>query len=313
MALLTPTRETIAEAAGHLRAGGLVVMPTETVYGLAADATNDKAVAKIYEVKERPAFNPLIIHVSSIEMAEKLGRMDARARYLARRNWPGPLTLVVERRPEAGVSRLACAGLSTIALRMPEHPVALQLIREADRPLAAPSANRSGRLSATTAAMAEAGLGRMIAYILDGGACRVGLESTVIDLSVEPAALLRPGSVGVEAIVAAIGELAPAAQSVKSPGQLASHYRPRLGLRLDPETVADTEAVLGFGTTVPAGGAATLNLSARGNLTEAAANLFAYLHDLDQPDQFSGIVAVTLPETGLGIAINDRLRRAAAP
>ncbi|TAD90745.1 MAG: threonylcarbamoyl-AMP synthase [Alphaproteobacteria bacterium] len=314
MAVLTPTQDTIAEAAGHLKAGGLVVMPTETVYGLAADATSDRAVASIYELKQRPSFNPLIIHVASLAMAERCGMMDTRARYLARRLWPGPLTLVVAQRPGAGISRLATAGLGTVALRMPEHPVALALIQALDRPVAAPSANRSGRISPTTAQIAAEGLGRSVAYVLDGGACRIGVESTVVDLSTDPACLLRPGAVTRDQLSAAIGELAEPGETIRSPGQLASHYAPGLPLRLDPTEMREGEALLTFGSNASLeGAAAVLNLSPRGSLTEAAANLFACLHALDRPDLYTGIAAVRVPNTGLGIAINDRLQRAAAP
>lgn len=316
MAILQPIPQTIAEAARHLRAGGLVAMPTETVYGLAGDATSDRAVALIFELKARPRFNPLICHVSSIKMAETIAVMDRRAKYLAQRQWPGPLTLVLPRRADAKLSRLATAGLDTVAVRMPDHGVALDLIEQAGVPIAAPSANRSGGVSPTTPSHVEAEFGKRLGIVLDGGPARVGLESTVLDLTGPVGVILRPGAVQPETIQASIGELgaAPTEGQPKSPGMLSSHYAPRRPLRLDPDEARKGEALLAFGPAPGVEGyAAVLNLSAGSDLAEAAANLFAYLRMLDEMPGVTGIAAMTVPERGLGVAINDRLRRAAAP
>jgi len=317
MAILTPSPATYAEAARHLVAGGLVGMPTETVYGLAGDATNGRAVASIYDAKGRPAFNPLIIHVANLAAAEALAQFDRRAKYVAQRCWPGPLTLVLPRRPRDGISDLALAGLKTIAIRVPDHPVALGLLSAVERPVAAPSANRSGRISPTTSRHVETSLGERLAIILEGGPCRIGVESTILDLTGETARLLRPGGIAVETLEAAIGEIASGPATVpdrpSAPGQLLSHYAPRLPVRLDATAPrAADEALLAFGANPPGGFAATLNLSPTGDLHEAAANLFAYLHQLDQ-SQFSAIAAMPIPARGLGLAIRDRLTRAAAP
>jgi L-threonylcarbamoyladenylate synthase len=326
MSILTPSDETLQVAGRNLRAGGLVAFPTETVYGLGGDATAERAVAAIFEVKGRPRFNPLIVHVTGLAMAEKLALFDRRARYLAQRQWPGPLTLVLKRRPDSPIAHLACAGLDTVALRVPDHPVALALIAAAQRPLAGPSANRSGLVSPTTAEHVEREFGRSLAIILDGGPCRVGVESTVLDLTRQPAAILRPGGVTAETIAAAIGELADpvpgpdtpsgtppdAPPAPRSPGMLASHYAPRLRLRLDPTEAQPGEALLAFGAHALEGFEAVINLSESGDLLEAASRLFGALRELDQ-SQFSGLAAMTVPERGLGVAINDRLRRAAAP
>ncbi len=313
------TEAAIADAARRLRAGELVAFPTETVYGLGADATNGAAVARIYQAKARPEFNPLIVHLPDEAAAERLVRWNATAHGLAQAFWPGPLTLVLPRAERCPVALLTSAGLETLAVRVPAHPVALALLAACGRPLAAPSANRSGAVSPTSAEHVEASLGDRVALILDGGACRVGLESTVLDLTgpldLQGPALLRPGGVTVEAIEALIGPLAPNAESgarPHAPGQAASHYAPRLGLRLGATSVATDEALLAFGPTVPAGAATTRNLSARGDLAEAAANLFAMLRALDRPG-LARIAVMRVPEHGLGRAINDRLRRAAAP
>jgi len=325
MSILTPSDETLQVAGRNLRAGGLVAFPTETVYGLGGDATAERAVAAIFDVKGRPRFNPLIVHVTGLAMAEKLALFDRRARYLAQRQWPGPLTLVLKRRPDSPIAHLACAGLDTVALRVPDHPVALALIAAAQRPLAGPSANRSGLVSPTTAEHVEREFGRSLAIILDGGPCRVGVESTVLDLTRQPAAILRPGGVTAETIAAAIGELADpvpgpdtpsgtppdAPPAPRSPGMLASHYAPRLRLRLDPTEAQPGEALLAFGPNVPTGAKETANLSPSGDLKEAAARLFAALRALDRPD-FTAIAVMPIPEEGLGIAMNDRLARAAA-
>lgn len=299
----------IAEAAGRLLGGGLVAFPTETVYGLGADATNGEAVAAIFTAKQRPRFNPLICHVLGLEQAEALAEVGACARKLAAGFWPGPLTLVLPRRSSSPVSLLATAGLDSIAIRAPDHPVARALIEAAGVPVAAPSANRSGALSPTTAAHVAASLGDHAAMILDGGACRVGLESTIVALLGPVPTLLRPGGVPVEAIEAITGPLAaPGEGPVQAPGMLSRHYAPDRPVRLDAREKRAGEALLGFG---PGMDDADLNLSAGGDLAEAAANVFAMLRALDRPD-VAAIAVAPVPESGLGLAINDRLRRAAA-
>jgi L-threonylcarbamoyladenylate synthase len=295
----------------------LVAFPTETVYGLGADATSDRAVAAIYAAKRRPRHNPLIVHVASAAAARRLARFDNRANALARRFWPGPLTLVLPRRPGTRLSRLATAGLSTVAVRMPDNPVALKLIRAAGRPLAAPSANRSGAVSPTRARHVHLSLGSRVGIVLDGGPCRIGVESTVVDLAGRKARLLRPGGVPLEAIEAVVGRVEIALGSEEprplAPGQLASHYAPRRPVRPDAARPKPGEAYLAFGSKPPAAKpAAMLNLSPSANLAEAAANLFAMLHVLDRPE-FSAIAVAPIPQRGLGRAINDRLKRAAAP
>lgn len=312
-----PDADAIADAARLLAAGRLVAFPTETVYGLGGDATSDRAVAAIFAAKGRPRFNPLIAHVASLAGAERIARLDARASTVAARFWPGPLTLVLPRRPEGGVSLLATAGLDTVAVRIPDHPVALALLAAFDRPVAGPSANPSGRISPTSAAHVFDGLGDRVAMILDGGECRVGVESTVLDLSSPRPLLLRPGGLPRAEIERVLGEALGGAVPVDpdrptAPGQLASHYAPERPVRLDATSVAGDEALLAFGPDGPAGAAVTLQLSATGDLAEAAANLFAHLRRLDRPD-LRAIAVAPIPETGLGEAINDRLRRAAAP
>lgn len=302
----------IDRAAALLRRGELVAFPTETVYGLGGDATNDAAVAAIFAAKGRPQFNPLIVHLLKAEQAERLARVDARAARLMQRFWPGPLSLVLRRAPSCNVSLLASAGLDTLALRVPAHPVAQELLRVARLPIAAPSANRSGRVSPTDADHVLSELDGRIAAVLDGGACPIGIESTVLDLTTPRATLLRPGGVTLEEIEGEIGPIEQATQatdSPRSPGMLASHYAPSLPLRLDASEARLGEALLAFGP-APEGAAATLNLSAKGDLAEAAAHLFAMLRQLDR-DEFSGIAVMPIPERGLGRAINDRLRRAA--
>ncbi|MCC7276006.1 MAG: threonylcarbamoyl-AMP synthase [Alphaproteobacteria bacterium] len=308
--------EALAEAVRLLRAGALVAFPTETVYGLGGDATDDRVVAAIFAAKGRPRFNPLIAHVPDVAAADRIAVLDARSRVLARRFWPGPLTLVLPRRPAGGVSLLATAGLDTVAVRVPDHPVALALLAAVDRPVAAPSANRSGRVSPTTAAHVAEGLGDRVALVLDGGPCRIGVESTVLDLTGPEPALLRPGGLARGTIEAALGgplaTAAPDPARPAAPGQLASHYAPVRPVRLGARTVAADEALLAFGPRPPEGAAATLNLSPSGDLAEAAANLFAHLRRLDGA-AVRAIAVMEIPEYGLGEAINDRLRRAAAP
>jgi L-threonylcarbamoyladenylate synthase len=270
-------------------------------------------VARIFAAKGRPRFNPLIVHVPDLAAAEAIAAFDARAREVAGRFWPGPLTLVLRRRAESGVSLLACAGLDTIAVRVPALPVAQDLLRAACVPVAAPSANRSGRVSPTEAAHVR-DLGRRVAMVLDGGRCPIGLESAILDLTGATPALLRAGGVTLEALAAALGEIAdPAADPTKprAPGQLQSHYAPSLPVRLDAAEARPGEVLLAFGE-APEGFVETHYLSRRGDLEEAAANLFALLRAVDLP-RFSAIAVMPISDTGLGRAINDRLRRAAAP
>jgi L-threonylcarbamoyladenylate synthase len=303
----------IARGAALLRAGRLVAFPTETVYGLGGDATNDHAVAAIFAAKSRPRFNPLIVHVCDLAEAETLVVLNSPARHAAAWFWPGPLTLVLPRQLSAGLSLLASTGLDTVAIRVPAHPVAQALLRETGRPVAAPSANRSGRVSPTEAAHVAEDLGEDVALILDGGPTPVGLESTVLDLSGEPPALLRPGAVTLEALSELLGPIALRGSALpKSPGMLASHYAPRLPLRVAATAARPGEALLAFGPDAPPGFAEVLWLSRSGDLAEAAANLFAMLRRLDRPC-FTGIAVMPIPEHGLGRAINDRLRRAAGP
>ena len=311
ISLATP--RLITRAAELLRAGRLVAFPTETVYGLGADATNEHAVAEIFAAKGRPHFNPLIVHVPGLSEAEALALFNDRARKLVAQFWPGPLTLVLPRRSDSGLSLLASAGLDTVAIRAPAHEVAQALLRRAGRPIAAPSANRSGRVSPTEAIHVVEELGDRVGAILDGGRTLVGLESTVLDLSGETPVLLRPGGVTSEQLTEFLGPIAaPATGRPKSPGMLASHYAPSLPLRLDAISAQPGEALLAFGPKAPSGFAEVLWLSPTGDLAEAAANLFAMLRRLDRP-AFNGIAVMPIPEQGLGRAINDRLRRAAAP
>jgi L-threonylcarbamoyladenylate synthase len=303
----------IARAAALLRAGRLVAFPTETVYGLGGDATNDHAVAAIFAAKARPRFNPLIVHVRDLAGAERLAVFNSPARRAAARFWPGPLTLVLPRQADGGLSLLASAGLDTVAIRVPDHPVAQALLREADRPIAAPSANRSGRVSPTQGAHVAEDLGDDVELILDDGPTPVGLESTVLDVSGEFPALLRPGPVTFEALTDLLGAIAlPGSGLPRSPGMLPSHYAPRLPVRVAATEASPGEALLAFGPDAPSGFAEVLWLSRSGDLAEAAANLFAMLRRLDRPS-FTGIAVMPIPEHSLGRAINDRLRRAAAP
>jgi len=310
--ILPATPQAISRAAALLRAGWLIAFPTETVYGLGGDATNERAVAEIFAAKGRPHFNPLIVHVPRLAEAEAFAVFDDRARQAATRFWPGPLTLVLRRRDDSGLSLLACAGLDTVAIRVPCHQVAQALLRATGRPIAAPSANRSGRVSPTEAAHVAEELGDRVALILDGGRTPVGLESTVLDLSGEALVLLRPGGVTSEQLTELLGPVAmPASAEPRSPGMLPSHYAPALPLRLEAIEAHPGEALLAFGLNAPPGFAEVLWLSRSGDLAEAAANLFAMLRRLDRP-AFAGIAVMPIPEHGLGRAINDRLRRAAA-
>ena len=301
----------IAEAARLLAAGELVAFPTETVYGLGGDARNGRAVAGIYEAKGRPSFNPLIVHLPDLVAVETIAYVGAKARMLAQAFWPGPLTLVLPLKDGSGISPLVTAGLATVAVRVPEHPLAQRLLRAFGGPLAAPSANPSGRVSPTRAGHVLEGLAGRIAAVLDGGPCAVGLESTIVLADPEPV-LLRPGGLPVEALEAALGRpLAVGGDAGKptSPGQLASHYAPEATLRLGATEARDGEVLVGFG---PVQGA--LTLSRTGDLVEAAAALFQMLREADKLAGPGGRIAFApVPETGLGRAINDRLRRAAAP
>lgn len=310
----------LSRAADLLRQGALVAFPTETVYGLGADATNGQAVAAVFAAKGRPRFNPLICHYPEAAAAWRDVVPDARAERLAARFWPGPLTLVLPRRADCRVDPLTGAGLETLAVRVPAHPLALALLRAVGRPLAAPSANPSGRVSPTTAEHVLQGLAGRIAAVLDGGPCPVGVESTVLDLTGARPVVLRPGGIPAEGIAAEIGPLAaPAAEEAagpRAPGMLRSHYAPVLPLRLAAQEAGPEEALLAFGPQVPEGAGLVWNLSPRGDLQEAAARLFAGLRWLDTEGRARGLVriaAMPVPEVGLGVAINDRLRRAAAP
>jgi len=300
----------VARAAAAIREGRLVAMPTETVYGVAADATNAEAVARIYAAKGRPRFNPLIAHVPDLAAALELADLPPAAQALAQAFWPGPLTLVAPRRSGCTVASLATAGLDSIAVRAPAHPVAQALLQACGRPLAAPSANRSGHVSPTRAAHAEADLGAHLALTLDGGPCAVGLESTIVGFFGAAPVLLRPGGLARAAIEALVGPLAaPESGSIQAPGQLASHYAPRARLRLDAIAPEEGETYLAFG---PGGPAGADNLSARGDLVEAAARLFDLLRKIDARE-VAAIAVAPIPAEGLGEAIRDRLARAAAP
>lgn len=309
--ILPLNHDALVVAGMHIRAGRLVAFPTETVYGLGGDATNGMAVASIFEAKGRPRFNPLIVHVHDLGKARELGRFTTTAETLAEAFWPGPLTLVVRRSEGSPLSDLVSAGLDTVALRVPAHEGARAFLEAAQRPLAAPSANRSGRVSPTTAQHVAEELGDAVALILDGGPCAVGIESTIVDVSGNQPVLLRSGGVAAESLEEVVGRKVAtvgAGARVVAPGMLESHYAPGLPVRLDAGGAKSGEALLGFG---PAPGA-TLNLSEAGDLREAAANLFAMLRALDRPE-YNGIAVMPIPEEGLGRAINDRLRRAAAP
>ena len=305
--LLPPDTAGLSQAAQILRDGGLVAFPTETVYGLGADACNDMAVARIFEAKGRPRFNPLIVHVADITTARRYVVWNDMAEALATRFWPGPLTLVLPLNPDADLSPLVTAELPSLAIRVPAHPIAHDLLRAFGGPVAAPSANPSGKISPTEAGHVEAGLSGRIEGIVDGGPCGVGLESTIIGLTGTPT-LLRPGGLSSEEIETVLAApLAAHAGDINAPGQLTSHYAPGGSVRLNATTKRGEEKLLGFG---PVEGA-DMNLSPSGDLTEAAANLFAMLHAMD--DGNSPIAVSPVPEVGLGRAINDRLRRAAAP
>ncbi|MCF8468560.1 MAG: threonylcarbamoyl-AMP synthase [Sneathiella sp.] len=312
MKIFKASSEGIEQAAAEIRDGHLIAFATETVYGLGADALNDRAVASIYEAKGRPSFNPLIIHVPSLARAKEYVEFNEVALRLAAKFWPGALTLVLPRAANCPVSRLASAGLDTLAIRVPGHKLALQFLTACDRPLAAPSANPSGGISPTTAQHVIDGLEGKIAGVLDGGPCPVGVESTVVGFAGDKPVLLRPGGVTREVLEAAVGPLLShdADGTTPSPGMLQSHYAPNAAVRLNATDKRDGEAYLGFGRDHDA--IADINLSEAGDLTEAASLLFSALHLLDEK-KFKRIAVGPIPEIGLGIAINDRLRRAAAP
>ncbi|WP_037293915.1 L-threonylcarbamoyladenylate synthase [Roseobacter sp. CCS2] len=307
--MLRPDVAGLEKAAEILRAGGLVSFPTETVYGLGADACNDRAVARIYEAKGRPSFNPLIVHVPDMAAAERYCDFNETARQLAQAFWPGALTLVLPVKAEAGISKLVTAGLDTLAIRVPDHPVAGALLSAFAGPVAAPSANPSGYVSPTMAAHVAAGLGDRIDAVIDGGACLVGVESTIVSCVGTPS-LLRAGGTPVEVLEACLGRPLVASQdpdTLTAPGQLASHYAPQGKVRLNAPYAQEGEVLLGFGPVE-----AELNLSAAGDLTQAAARLFACLHELDAMGA-KAIAVSPIPDHGLGRAINDRLKRAGAP
>ncbi|NQV85257.1 MAG: threonylcarbamoyl-AMP synthase [Rhodospirillales bacterium] len=312
--ILTPDTAAIAQAAETLRTGGLVAFPTETVYGLGCNATDGEAVARVFAAKDRPRFNPLIVHVQDTDAARNIVIFNDTADRLTEAFWPGALTLVLPRRDDR-VSLLVSAGLETLAIRTPDHPVAQALLVESGLPIAAPSANRAGRISPTAAGHVVFSLPGSAdggpTIILDGGPCRVGVESTVVDLSGDAPTLLRPGGVAQEDIEACIGPLAqPSAsddETPKSPGMMDRHYAPELPLRLVATEPRPGEVLLGFGPDAPEG---AINLSPSGDLGEAAANLFSMIRALDGPP-FTGIAVMAVPDVGLGRAINDRLRRAA--
>lgn len=320
----TPTPESIAEAAAILRDGGLVAFPTETVYGLGANALDGKAVAGIFAAKNRPSFNPVIVHVPNRQEAEKYVEVDARAKGVMGAFWPGPLTLILPKKEDGGISDLVSAGLPTIAIRMPSHPVAIALLEKAGVPVAAPSANASGEPSATTPRHVQDSLKERVPFILAGGACNVGLESTVLDLSGDVPLILRPGAVTAEDLEPYLGEVAYDLgdhDAPKSPGQLLKHYAPSIPVRLNAVDVAPDEALLAFGSTkfmgIKGGGFAKelgdkkfRNLSENADLHEAASNLFSMLRDLDVEGN-TRIAVMNIPNHGLGLAINDRLKRAA--
>ena len=313
MPVVPATPEAIRQATHALAHGDIVAFPTETVYGLGANALDARAIAKVFAGKERPRFNPLIVHVPGLEAAERYAVMNDTAWRLAEAFWPGPLSLVLKKRPACGIADLVSAGLDTIALRAPAHPVAQALLEAAQLPIAAPSANRSGRVSPTTAAHVQAELGERPAMILDGGPCPLGIESTVVSVIEPEPGLLRPGALPREAIELVLGAPLLAANANHrgaSPGQLETHYAPSTKLRLGATGVSSSEALLAFGPEAPQGARVTINLSASGNLEEAAVKLFAALRELDQTVATS-IAVMPIPAHGLGEAINDRLQRAA--
>ena len=309
MPIFQATDENIAKAAELIQQGEIVAFPTETVYGLGADAYNPKAVAKIFEAKNRPTFNPLISHIADVDFLQDYAEIDARVKALAQKFWPGPLTMVLKRKQFVQSLDLACAGLPTVSVRMPNHPVALALIRKSDTPIVAPSANRSQSISPTTAEHVEHSLGDRVPMILDGGACGVGVESTIIDLTGKDIVLLRAGGIPMEEISEFLNE--PVLISAgnpnlpSSPGQMLKHYAPKYETRINVTKPADDEFMIGFGKID-----GHLNLSKAGDLREATANLFAYMHRAEEQKKYMKIAIAPIPMEGLGRAINDRIKRA---
>ncbi len=305
------SQSTLKQAAEIIKTGGLVAFPTETVYGLGANVYNAKAVANIFAAKGRPTFNPLISHIAEIDMLSELALPDERTIALAKHFWPAPLTFVVNRKDMSPALDLVCAGLKTMTMRMPNHPIALELIKTSGVPIAAPSANRSQSISPTTARHVFESLGFNVDMILDGGACTVGVESTILDLTSPQAVLLRAGGLAKEDLENFLGEKIIISHGnsdlPSSPGQLLKHYAPRLPMRINvkPEERRDNEFYIGFGHME-----SNLNLSQSGNLIEAAANLFAFMHLAEEQTDYTAIAIAPIPETGLGLAINDRIRRA---
>ncbi|MEL7543584.1 MAG: L-threonylcarbamoyladenylate synthase [Pseudomonadota bacterium] len=323
--MTSPHRTSVGAAAEALQRGALVAFATETVYGLGANARDGQAVARIFEAKGRPHFNPLIVHVLDVDAVEALVVLDDVGRALAAAFWPGPLTLVAQARPGNGIATLVTAGLDTLAVRVPRHPVARDLLAKANLPIAAPSANRSGRVSPTRALHVRAEFGDALAHVLDGGSSDEGLESTIVDVSGGHARVLRPGSITVEMIAEIVGGVvadlhevgAEAVLKPTAPGQLASHYAPNACVRLNALAPRPGEGFLGFGPGMPSCGdgvvaCQAINLSVTGDLQEAAANLFDALRTLDDM-AIAAIAVMPIPDVGLGRAINDRLARAAAP
>lgn len=312
MPIIAPTPQNIQLAAEQIRQGKLVVMPTETVYGLGADALNAAAVAHIFELKNRPRFNPLISHIADAALLSEYAIADERAIILAQHFWPGPLTFVLKRKHHNPALDLACAGLETMTIRMPNHPVALALIRAANTPIVAPSANLFQSISPTTAALTQQNLGNRAPLILDGGPCSVGVESTILDLTTPRATLLRPGGLSVDKLESVLNEKIILADGntnhPTAPGQLKKHYAPSRPLRINVTDPQPNEFYIGFGTTT---GRADLNLSPSGDLREAAANLFAFLYQADAQTDYPALAVAPIPNIGLGMAINDRLTRAA--
>ena len=311
MTIYVATSENIERASKVIQQGGLVAFPTETVYGLGASAYNARAVARIFEAKNRPNFNPLISHIADVEILKNYAYTDSRVWALAKKFWPGALTFVLKRQDMSPSLDLACAGLSTVTVRMPNHPVALDLISRSGVPIVAPSANRSQSISPTTAGHVWDSLGERVDMILDGGSCAVGVESTIIDLTGPHVVLLRPGGVAKEDLEEFLNE--PVLMSAgnpdlpSSPGQMLKHYAPRHSFRINVVQPEPDEFFIGFGNI---GKEAPLNLSPSGDLCEAASHLFDYLHRADEQTVYAKIAMAPIPEKGLGLAINDRIRRA---
>ncbi len=305
------SNSTISKAANTIKNGGLVAFPTETVYGLGANAFDSKAVAKIFEAKGRPNFNPLISHIAEIESLHELAQTDERVIALAKQFWPGPLTFVLNRKKLDPSFDLVCAGLPTLSVRMPNHPIALELIKQAGVPIAAPSANRSQSISPTTARHVYESLGLRVDMIIDGGACNVGVESTIIDLTTKKTVLLRAGGLAKEDIENFLNEEVIISHGnpelPSSPGQMLKHYAPKIPTRINitPQERSENEFYIGFGEMQ-----CDLNLSPKADLVEAAANLFAFMHLAEEQTKYSAIAIAPIPDTGLGLAINDRIRRA---